>query len=86
MARTKRFNKFEKDSRNRDRLQTANIFNLPFRWQYDMLKPKSFANNRRFWGTGLYDYYNSYNYNTDYDYGDYYDYLYNDYYDYYPYY
>lgn len=52
-----------------------------------MFQPYSFANNRRLWGTGFYDYYNYFNYNDDYYYGDYMGDYYNDYYgDYYPYY
>jgi len=84
LSRSKRFNKYEKDSRSRNARKFAAFLNLPSRWQYDMFKPYSFANNRRLWGTGFYDYYNYFNYNDDLNYGDYIEDNYYD--DYYPYY
>jgi hypothetical protein len=48
---------------------------LPFRWNYDALQKESFRNNRALWGTGQYDYYNEWNYETNLDNQDYYDYL-----------
>lgn len=88
LKRSKRFNKWEKDSRARDGIKYAGFLNLPYRWQYDMLQPYSFRNNRATWGTGQYDYYNYFNYESDEDYEDYLDYLEDQYYygnDYYGY-
>ena len=95
-VRNKRFNKYEKDTRARNFVSKGTMITLPTHWQYDMLRPYSFRNNREAWGTGNYDYYNYFQYE---DYNDYAeiedilenDYYYNqlaaqDYYDYYSYY
>lgn len=75
LKRIKRMNKFEKDNRNRDAFAMAPFIHMPYRWTYDALQPESFRNNRAMWGTGFYDYYNDYNYETIQDNIQYQDYL-----------
>lgn len=86
LKRIKRLNKFEKDNRNRDAFAMAPFIHMPYRWTYDALQPESFRNNRALWGTGMYDYYNAFNYESIEDnlaYQDYVDRVYDEYDNYY---